>query len=67
VLEPIYCWSNTINGTITGMFSPYPGIQLNRDFYNDTPKPGYAPYTYPHPLATSLTPPSNLKAGTSTP
>jgi hypothetical protein len=32
------------------MSSPYPGIQQGRDFYNDTPKPGYTPLVYPHPL-----------------
>jgi hypothetical protein len=25
-------------------------IVLNRDYFNGTPKPGYTPYTYPHPL-----------------
>jgi hypothetical protein len=62
VLEPIYCWSNTLNGALTGMFSPYPGIQSGRDFYNDTPKPGYTPLAYPHPLAISqLAPPTGFK------
>jgi hypothetical protein len=27
-----------------------PTIQENRDFYNNTPLPGYQPYIYPHPL-----------------
>jgi hypothetical protein len=31
-------------------------IKANRDFFNtSTPKPGWAPYTYPHPLAQSQT------------
>ena len=29
-------------------------IQENRDFYNDTPRPGYTPYVYPHPLTQEL-------------
>jgi len=63
VLEPIYCWSNTLNGALTGMFSSYPGIQSGRDFYNNTPKPGYTPLAYPHPLTVShLAPPTGLKA-----
>jgi hypothetical protein len=36
-----------------------PTMQENRDFYNNTPKPGYKPYIYPHPL-TGLAPPSDL-------
>ena len=35
-------------------------IQKNRDFYNDTQKPGYTSYTYPHPLRKPF-PPMNLK------
>jgi len=62
VLEPVYCWSNTLNGTLTGMASPYPGIQVGRDFYNDTPKPGYAQFAYPHPLTIyHLAPPTGFK------
>jgi hypothetical protein len=49
-MDPIYCWANTVNGTLAEMSSPYPGIQQGRDFYNDTPKPGYTPFVYPHPL-----------------
>ena len=25
-------------------------IKVNRDYYHNTPKPGYTPYIYPHPL-----------------
>ena len=51
-LEPIYCWLNTKNGSSVGMASVSPlVVQENRDFYNGTAKPGYAAYTYPHPLA----------------
>ena len=28
-----------------------------RDYYNNTPMPGYTPYTYPHPLTKGLPPP----------
>ncbi len=42
-------------------------IVLNRDFFNgSTAKPGYTPYTYPHPLTlgsvTQPSPPTNLTA-----
>jgi hypothetical protein len=63
-LEPIYCWSNTLTGALTGMSSSYPGIQSGRDFYNDTSRPGYTPLAYPHPLASQLAPPTGLKATT---
>ncbi|MGH7942130.1 MAG: hypothetical protein ACREFR_13770 [Limisphaerales bacterium] len=50
VLEPIYTWGNTSNGGPIELTSDYPTLQLNRDFYNETPKPGYTPYPYPSPL-----------------
>jgi hypothetical protein len=77
-LDPIYSWSNTIGGALAEMSSPYPGIQLGRDFYNDTPKPGYTPFVYPHPLDVNsggggggttnntLLPPSHLQFNGST-
>ena len=67
-LEPIYAWGNTRNGTKLAISSTWPTLQQNRDYYNDTPMPGYQPYTYPHPLVSGSpappTPPSaptNLK------
>ena len=62
-LEPIYCWANTLNGAPTGMSSSYPTLQSGRDFYNNTPMPGYTPYAYPHPLVGGgkLQPPSNIR------
>jgi hypothetical protein len=52
-----------------------PFIVANVHYFNDTPKPGYTPFTYPHPLTllgstnppppTILLPPTNLRvAGT---
>ena len=35
--------------------------QEGRDYYNNTPMPGYKPYIYPHPLVSGLAPPSNLQ------
>jgi hypothetical protein len=63
VLDPVYIWDNTGgtrynspgitdwesddcgNGLVSESF-----IKEGRDYYVNTPKPGYAPYTYPHPL-----------------
>ena len=59
VSEPMYFWNNTLNynylPTAAGGlgYSPYPDIAPGRDFFN-SPKPGYIPFTYPHPL-TQLT------------
>ncbi len=50
--DPIYFWNNTLNGTPATAASDYPNIQVGRDFFNDTPKPGYTPLVYPHPLQT---------------
>lgn len=48
-LDPYYCWSNTFK---TGPYSTTSTYVVDGvDFYSNTPKPGYTPYTYPHPLA----------------
>jgi hypothetical protein len=62
-LEPSYEWNDVYTPTgvhmklygTTGVVPPpgFPNSPIcleNRDFYNDTPMPGYKPYTYPHPL-----------------
>jgi hypothetical protein len=53
-LDPIYEWDNTRDGVpISGIVLGNNGggwIQEGRDVISGTPKPGYAPYTYPHPL-----------------
>lgn len=47
VTEPCYEWNN---GTCH-FNSAYPEIiRVNEHFFNSTTAPGYAPYTYPHPL-----------------
>ena len=52
VVEPCYSWNNTDqNGKDVDLNSFTGSIQEGRDFFNRTPKPNYAPYTYPHPLA----------------
>jgi hypothetical protein len=63
--QPFYEWNNTLNGAdvdITvynnwpGCIDPQPSdhVQENRDYFNDTPRPGYVPYEYPHPLTKDL-------------
>jgi hypothetical protein len=61
MLDPVYSWNNkrAIENTTVDLTSRDPTIKEGRDFYNNTSKPGYQPYTYPHPL-TTLAPPSDL-------
>lgn len=50
-LDPVYVWGNTIS--VTPTFAVASGtihVQANRDYYVGTPRPGYTPLTYPHPL-----------------
>ncbi|HEY7292615.1 MAG TPA: hypothetical protein VH583_22450 [Vicinamibacterales bacterium] len=63
VLDPAYVWNND---SLMSVASGSSNVQVNRDFYL-TQKPGYTPYTYPHPLVTggviptSPQAPSNLR------
>ena len=49
-IEGIYSWNNTLNGQDAGFGSDFPQVQVGRELLNDTPKPGYTPLVYPHPL-----------------
>jgi hypothetical protein len=58
-LDPAYVWGNDSSMTVGSGSS---NVQANRDFYL-TPRPGYAPYVYPHPLTGVVQPaaPTNLR------
>ncbi|MFZ0302299.1 MAG: hypothetical protein WAL75_06425 [Terracidiphilus sp.] len=80
--EPAYIWNNNPSNTYSisnygsGQTYSCPAsptldssanyIVLNRDFYVGTAKPGYTPYTYPHPLTVGSqatpAPPVNVQA-----
>jgi hypothetical protein len=79
LLEPVYAWGNTLNGKEVGVAvqdlggRSFDHMKDGRDFINGTPRPGYRPYTYPHPLRSQWPPaspadtqkptsPSDLKA-----
>ena len=65
VTEPCYSWNNTQGGTAINLSSTEPSIEEGRDFFNKTPKPGYKPYIYPHPLVSDVQPaaPGQKSAG----
>jgi Protein of unknown function (DUF4038)/Putative collagen-binding domain of a collagenase len=60
--DPLFIWNNTGgNNAQNPSLNDYPDdcgngqlianyVQLNRDYILNTPKPGYTPFTYPHPL-----------------
>jgi hypothetical protein len=51
-LEPLYVWDNVFDGgpMSVGVSDGGKGhIREGRDYFLDTPRPGYAPYPYPHP------------------
>jgi hypothetical protein len=69
---PLYIWNNLANGSQAGMVVTDGAnhVKSGRDYFNNgtVAKPGYAPYSYPHPLRsgggatpTSPAPPSNVR------
>jgi len=61
ILDPIYQWGNNFTGITSPLISTSTThAQANRDWYDNTPKPGYIPFTYPHPLvgASTSSPPT---------
>jgi hypothetical protein len=63
-LEPTYSWNNiyTPNNTPVNLTVGHGGFMLveGRDYFNNTPMPGYTPYVYPHPLTRGLPPPEQM-------
>jgi hypothetical protein len=60
--EPCYSWNNVYTPTgahLNFVLGHGSTIQEGRDFFNDTPMPGYVPYVYPHPLTTGVQPPAS--------
>jgi len=62
LLEPVYAWGNTLNGQVAHVAvqdlggRSFEHIKEGRDFCNHTPRPGYKPYAYPHPLRSQWPP-----------
>lgn len=62
--EPLYEWDNLYNGKDINIVLNPDGcpilkkhIKEGRDYFNDTPRPGYNPYQYPHPVRLIGVPP----------
>ena len=51
--DPTYVWNNMLKGTVKNIGDSSVHIVENRDYFNNMCKPGYTPYTYPHPLVQS--------------
>ena len=55
VIEPCYSWNNIKeNGVHYNLSSSFGTIRAGEHYFNDTAKPGYTPFTYPHPLTKGL-------------
>ncbi|PYL47745.1 MAG: hypothetical protein DMF40_07225, partial [Verrucomicrobia bacterium] len=55
-LEPCYSWNNIdpTSGRQMDFIAQEPSIKSGRDYFNRTPKPGYTPFVYPHPLVNGV-------------
>jgi hypothetical protein len=77
--DPVYLWNNTgAGGTNVGWDDYSPDqcgnnllaanfIRVGRDFILGLPKPGYTPFTYPHPLRTGAGSPAPTPIATPPP
>ena len=52
VVDACYEWNNTEDGLPVHFEAGHANIKPGIHFFNGTPKPGYVPFTYPHPLTT---------------
>jgi hypothetical protein len=60
VTEPLYQWNNTTTeGPAIYFISGSKVVRPNEHYFDNTAKPGYTPYTYPHPLTSSPPTPSS--------
>ena len=73
-LEPCYSWKDVhspddtpVNIRVRAGQFPLGLFVQGRDYFNQTLMPGYRPYTYPHPLTTSLPPPQPTQSATPSP
>jgi hypothetical protein len=67
VSEGSYSWNNHSETHSVNFSTSTATIKVGEHIFNDTPKPGYTPYTYPHPLVTGNPTPTPTPAPTPTP
>ncbi len=66
--DACYAWNNTNDGAPFNSFDPdTANIAEGVHYFNNTAKPGYTSYTYPHPLTAGGPPPSPTPPPTPTP
>jgi hypothetical protein len=57
--EPVYLWGNQVVGAAqSAVRTNSIHVKADREFLNNIVKPGYVPFTYPHPLTTTGPAPS---------
>jgi hypothetical protein len=67
-VEPCYMWGNTNDGAPFNNFTVYQAnVKQGVHYFDNTPRPGYTPYVYPHPLVTGEPMPSPTPSTTVTP
>lgn len=56
--EPLYEWNNIKNVADADVYVHIASTHIveNQDYFNDTARPGYTPYQYPHPLVSLPSP-----------
>lgn len=53
-LKPVYEWNDVVDVNIHSVFSPASSVvKSGRDFFINTPAPGYSGFTHPHPWVSS--------------
>jgi hypothetical protein len=75
VSSPIYIWNQSPDFGAGPWAGGNPADQAllatfiveGRDYFRNTPRPGYTPYVYPHPLVTGTGTPTPTPTGTPTP
>ncbi len=70
-VDPMYFWNNIVtdngNQNVSVIENSTGGCRQGVNWFNGTPKPGYSPYIYPHPLVSGAPTPTATPSATITP